>query len=204
MIKVMAGYHPWTQERSPALDAFVPILADGLKWMGYFPERRVFFSLGVFDDELSEDEKFATYDHQVVTRIGWLPIALGTETEVLHLAVMGRDGRSRRGQPASPLEAGGEPVTLLRRHRQVRGRPRATTPARDLLSKRLVAVRRGVQLGEGRRRDRRGADLSRRRRGRDLDHHRGNRGYNAPGGYFGRCRPNGPCSRAGPEPGRPS
>ena len=47
MIKVMAGYHPWIQERSPGLDAFVPILADGLKWTGYFPERHVFFSLGV-------------------------------------------------------------------------------------------------------------------------------------------------------------
>ncbi len=47
MVKIMTGYHPWTKERQPGLDAFVPILADGLKWMGYFPERRVFFSLGL-------------------------------------------------------------------------------------------------------------------------------------------------------------
>ena len=37
MLKVMVGYNGWTQERSPALDEFVPILADGLKSMGYSP-----------------------------------------------------------------------------------------------------------------------------------------------------------------------
>ena len=105
MIKVMAGYHPWTMERSPALDAFVPILADGLKWMGYFPEPRVFFSLGVFGDELSEDEKFATYDHQVATRIGWLPLASEAEKLVWHVAVMGRIGRPDEGSIRVPLEA---------------------------------------------------------------------------------------------------
>lgn len=97
MIKVMTGYHPWTQERSPGLDAFVPILADGLKWMGYFPERRVFFSLGLFDDVLGEDESFMTFDHQVVTRIGWLPVASEEEKKLLHVAVMGRAGRPDEG-----------------------------------------------------------------------------------------------------------
>jgi phosphate-selective porin OprO/OprP len=112
LIKVMTGYHPWTQERSPGLDAFVPILADGLKWMGYFPQRRVFFSFGVFGDQLSEDETFATYDHQVVTRVGWLPIASEERKTVLHLAVMARDGdpdedrirfRSRPEESLSPF-----------------------------------------------------------------------------------------------------
>jgi phosphate-selective porin OprO/OprP len=97
LIKVMTGYHPWTQERSPGLDAFVPILADGLKWMGHFPEKRVFFSLGVFGDQWSEDEGFATYDNQVVTRIGGLPIfADGGET-ILHVAVMARSGDPDEG-----------------------------------------------------------------------------------------------------------
>jgi phosphate-selective porin OprO/OprP len=98
LIKVMTGYHPWTQERSPGLDAFVPILADGLKWMGYFPQRRVFFSLGLFDDELSEDEGFSTYDHQIVSRVGWLPIASEEDETLLHLAVMGRDGDPDEGR----------------------------------------------------------------------------------------------------------
>jgi phosphate-selective porin OprO/OprP len=92
MVKVMAGTTPWVQERTFSLDAFVPILADGLKWSGYFPERRIFFQLGLYDDELSEDETFATFDHQVVTRIGWLPISSEEDEKLLHVAVMGRGG----------------------------------------------------------------------------------------------------------------
>jgi phosphate-selective porin OprO/OprP len=98
MIKVMTGYNPPGMERSETMDAFVPILADGLKWMGYFPEHRVFFSLGVFGDELSEDEKFATYDHQVVTRVGWVPVFSEEKTELLHVAVMARGGRPDQGK----------------------------------------------------------------------------------------------------------
>ena len=97
MIKTMTGYHPWTQERSFGLDAFVPILADGLKWMGWFPEQRVFYSVGLFGDWLSEDESFASYDHQAVTRIGWLPIASEEDKTVWHLALMGRAGKPDEG-----------------------------------------------------------------------------------------------------------
>jgi phosphate-selective porin OprO/OprP len=97
MIKTMTGYHPWTMERSPGLDAFVPILADGLKWMGYFPEQRVFFSLGGFFDEVSEQEAFATYDYQGVGRLGWLPIASEEDKTVWHVAVMSRFGRPDEG-----------------------------------------------------------------------------------------------------------
>jgi phosphate-selective porin OprO/OprP len=97
LIKVMTGYHPWTQERSPGLDAFVPILADGFKWMGYFPEKRMFFSLGVFGDQWSEDEGFATYDNQVVTRVGGLPISRNEGATILHVAVMARSGDPDEG-----------------------------------------------------------------------------------------------------------
>jgi phosphate-selective porin OprO/OprP len=96
MNKVMNGYSGWTQERTPIIDV-VPILADGLKWSGYFPERRVFFSLGAFGDELSEDEGFSTYDHQVAARVGWLPIASEEEKKLLHVAVMGRTGHPDEG-----------------------------------------------------------------------------------------------------------
>jgi phosphate-selective porin OprO/OprP len=98
MIKVMTGYHGFTMERSPGNDAFVPILADGLKWMGYFPEQRIFFSLGGFGDEIGEDEKFMTYDYQGVTRIGWLPVASEAEKMLWHVAVMSRFGRPDEGK----------------------------------------------------------------------------------------------------------
>jgi phosphate-selective porin OprO/OprP len=97
MIKLMTGYNQWGMERSPGLDAFVPILADGLKWMGWFPGPRVFFSLGAFGDAVSEDESFATYDWQAVTRVGWLPIASEAEKTVWHVALMGRAGRPDEG-----------------------------------------------------------------------------------------------------------
>ena len=97
MVKVMTGYYGWTMERSPAMDAFIPILADGLKWMYYHPEHRNFFSLGLYTDVLSENEKFATSDNQVVGRLGWQPILSEDKKEVLHVAVMGRRGKPDEG-----------------------------------------------------------------------------------------------------------
>jgi phosphate-selective porin OprO/OprP len=96
--KVMVGYYLWGFERSQALDAFVPILGDGVKYMGYSPKRRIFTNLGYFWDALSEKEKFATYDHQWVARVGWQPILSEPGKEVLHVAVMGRDGRPDEGK----------------------------------------------------------------------------------------------------------
>ncbi len=96
LIKVMVGYHGWGNERSQANDAFVPILADGLKWSGYHPGPHVFYQLGLYGDELSEDEKFSTYDHQVVARVGWSPSWENGE-KVFHVAVMARDGDPDEG-----------------------------------------------------------------------------------------------------------
>jgi len=97
MIKLMNGTSPWGMERTPALD-FIPILADGVKWMGYFPSSRVFFSLGLFGDQLSEDQKYATYDKQVVSRVTWLPIFSEPDKKLLHVGVMGREGLTDGGK----------------------------------------------------------------------------------------------------------
>lgn len=93
MVKVMVGYHPWGIERTPIVD-FVPILADGVKWMGYFPGQHLFVCLGWFADGLSEDEKFATYDNQVVSRVVWTPMLSEAERRVLHLGLSGRSGQA--------------------------------------------------------------------------------------------------------------
>ena len=122
MVKVMNGYTGWTSERSPTLDAFVPILADGVKWMGYYPGPRIFFSIGAFGDWLSEHEKFSTYDHQIVGRVGWLPILDGKNGDVLHIAVRPR-GQAGRGVTA-PLA--GVPVSPFPRHREDPCRSRTT------------------------------------------------------------------------------
>jgi phosphate-selective porin OprO/OprP len=91
--KIMTGYYLWGVERSQTLDAFVPILGDGVKWMSYAPRQRIFWDLGFFADALSEEEKFAIYDNQTVTRVGWQPILSDEKQEVLHVAVMGQWAR---------------------------------------------------------------------------------------------------------------
>lgn len=90
LIKVMVGYHGWANERSQSNDAFVPILADGVKAMFYSPKSHVFAQVGWFNDWLTEKEKFATYDNQVAVRAGVLPILSEASGTVLHVAAMGR------------------------------------------------------------------------------------------------------------------
>jgi len=71
--KVMNGYFGWTLERQIALD-LIPILADGVKWLGYVPNRRLLWNIGLFTDWLSEDQSFSTFDWQFAVRIAWLPV----------------------------------------------------------------------------------------------------------------------------------
>ena len=93
MVKVMNGYHPWGMERTPMLD-FVPILADGVNYLGYFPGPRLHASLGWFADALSEQEGFSTYDNQFASRIAWTPVLSDAERKVLHVGLSGRSGEA--------------------------------------------------------------------------------------------------------------
>ena len=72
--KIMVGYAGWTMERATANDALIPLLADGIKWIGYAPKKHLIWNIGAFADPLSEGESFSTYSKQVVGRIVWLPI----------------------------------------------------------------------------------------------------------------------------------
>lgn len=89
--KVMNGYAGWTMERQMALDV-IPILADGVKWMGYLPKQRLFWNVGVFVDWLSKAQSFSTYSWQFVTRVGWLPVYSEGGEKLLHLGVSYRYG----------------------------------------------------------------------------------------------------------------
>jgi phosphate-selective porin OprO/OprP len=88
---VMVGYAGWTMERSTTVVATVPLLADGVKWMGYFPKRHVLYNVGWYTDVLSEGQSFSSYDNQFVARVGWLPI-LEEKGTLLHVALAGRYG----------------------------------------------------------------------------------------------------------------
>ena len=96
--KVMVGYYILNIERAQTLDAFIPILADGIKYMGYYPRQSVFLNLGYFWDGMSEKEKFALYDNQAVVRLGWQPILSEAEQKVLHVAVMARSSTPDEGK----------------------------------------------------------------------------------------------------------
>jgi phosphate-selective porin OprO/OprP len=93
--KVMVGYAGWTMERTPFSDAAIPILADGIKWLGYLPSKRLLWNVGFYGDILSKTESFSTYAHQAVGRFVWLPVE--SEETVLHLGINLRDGKPADG-----------------------------------------------------------------------------------------------------------
>jgi phosphate-selective porin OprO and OprP len=90
--KVMTGYDGWTMERMPITDATVPLLADGIKWLGYVPSSHLFWNLGAFTDWLSKGQTFSSYNQQFVARAGWLPYASDTAGTLLHLGLNFRAG----------------------------------------------------------------------------------------------------------------
>jgi phosphate-selective porin OprO/OprP len=91
--KVMVGYDGWTMERSTMNDATIPILADGIKWLGYSPKHKFLWNAGYFNDIFSKDQSFSTYSSQVVARFAVLPILSDAKAEVLHVGVNFRWGR---------------------------------------------------------------------------------------------------------------
>jgi phosphate-selective porin OprO/OprP len=88
---IMVGYAGWTMERSTAVVAMVPLLADGVKWLGYLPEKKLLYNLGWYTDLLSEGQSFSSYDNQFVGRVGWVPI-LQEKGTLLHVALSARYG----------------------------------------------------------------------------------------------------------------
>ena len=91
--KIMVGYDGLTMERSTMNDATIPILADGIKWLGYLPKRKILWNLGYYNDVLSKGQSFSTYSSQVSGRFVVLPILSEKESKVLHLGVMMRFGK---------------------------------------------------------------------------------------------------------------
>ncbi|HSF45918.1 MAG TPA: porin [Chitinophagaceae bacterium] len=96
MNKVMNGYAGWTFERQMALDV-IPILADGIKWMAYLPDKRIFWNVGMFTNWLSKNQSFSTYKWQFISRVGWLPVYNKTKDQVLHLGLNYRYGKVEDG-----------------------------------------------------------------------------------------------------------
>src|SRR2546423_172013 len=90
--KVMVGYDGWSMERLPFGDATIPLLADGIKWLGYVPTSHLFWNLGAFMDALSEGQSFSSYNYQFAARGGWVPLAGDTAGTLLHIGMNFRIG----------------------------------------------------------------------------------------------------------------
>ena len=95
--KVMVGYTGWTMERQMAIDV-IPILADGIKWLGYLPKQKILWNIGAYGDWLSKNESFSTYHWQFASRVAWLPINSPKENKLLHLGLNFRYGEPEDGQ----------------------------------------------------------------------------------------------------------
>ena len=96
LVKAQNGYSVWTNERQPSLD-IIPIMTDGIRWYGYLPRSRFFWSLGGFTDAIYEDHRFAVWDWQLSGRFGFRPIYTDRLGDVLHLGVNMRWARPDEG-----------------------------------------------------------------------------------------------------------
>jgi phosphate-selective porin OprO/OprP len=95
--RVMVGYDGWTMERFTFSDAAIPLLADGIKWLGYLPNRHLIWNLGVFTDWLSEEQSFSYYDYQVAGRVAWVPMVSDSAGTLLHLGASFQVGKPDDG-----------------------------------------------------------------------------------------------------------
>jgi len=110
MNKVMVGTAGWGMERAPISDATVPILADGIKWLGYVPKARILWNLGFYGDKLSEGQGFSTYDNQVSGRFVWLPVQSNDGKTLLHVGFSERYGKTNEGKLRLRARPGANPA----------------------------------------------------------------------------------------------
>jgi len=95
--KVMTGYDGWTLERF-TFNEVIPLLADGVKWLGYLPNRHLLWNVGWFTDWLSEGQSFSSYDNQFTVRVAWVPMVSDSSGTLLHVGVNARRGKVNEGQ----------------------------------------------------------------------------------------------------------
>jgi phosphate-selective porin OprO and OprP len=96
--KLMNGYSLWTNERTVANEAFLPILADGIKWDGAIPSHKLVYNLGWFTDLLGTRAPFLKNEMQVAGRAVYLPFGDRPDLPLVHFAVEGRWGKALDGQ----------------------------------------------------------------------------------------------------------
>jgi phosphate-selective porin OprO/OprP len=86
LLKHTSGAAMGGLERYEILDATIPIMADGIRWMGYLPKQELIWNLGLFNETMVGSRHYPYYDHQYVLRIAWLPL-VSEKGAVLHLGL---------------------------------------------------------------------------------------------------------------------
>jgi phosphate-selective porin OprO/OprP len=85
--RIMVGYDGWTSERFTFSDAAIPLLADGVRYLGYSPKLHVLWNVGAFTNWLSKNETWSYYEHQVVGRLAYVRMDSDTSGNLFHLGV---------------------------------------------------------------------------------------------------------------------
>lgn len=96
-LKVQNGYSIWENERQMSLD-LIPVMTDGIRWFGYLPAPKLYWSLGAFTDAVDENNRFAIWDRQVSGRFGWRPIYTSEDKKLLVVGVNLRYAVPDQGQ----------------------------------------------------------------------------------------------------------
>jgi phosphate-selective porin OprO and OprP len=87
--RIMVGYDGWTMERFTFSDASLPLLGDGIKWLGYSPDHHLIWNVGWFTGALNHTQSFGWYDNQFTGRLVWLPLGSDATGTVLSLGISG-------------------------------------------------------------------------------------------------------------------
>jgi len=86
MIKQMSGASIWGLERAPIEDMIIPIMNDGVRWMGYLPKQSLVWNLGYFNETIFKKPLYPFMDQQYAARVIYLPLLSEKSGKVLHLA----------------------------------------------------------------------------------------------------------------------
>ena len=98
LTKHMVGFSVWGLERSPMHDAAIPIMVDGIRWMGYRTKRNVVWNLAYFDQTITESRTYPYYDRQVAGRVAWLPAVSFDGGKLMHIGMSFRYGNPQNGE----------------------------------------------------------------------------------------------------------
>ena len=91
--KIQNGFTLWRFER-PMIQDLVPILADGVKYSGWFPKQHLQLTMGAYFNVFgNEVQPQTSFKRQIATRLVWLPIYTNPTSTLLHIALNYRYGR---------------------------------------------------------------------------------------------------------------